>query len=343
MHLLKIEKLNKYVYIHEDKADQRILRDVTLEIPEGQRIGLIGESGCGKTTLAKTILHLNYKSSHPLDSGSITYRDKPLHNLSPAQFRPYRFKMQMIYQDPFTSLNQKMTVEKLLVETLKLKHPRARKKELQSRMMVLASEFSIHPNQLNKRPPNLSGGECRRVGIARVMALEPDFLIADEPVASLDASIKDQIMELLVKRVSTLLTISHDLRIISKYSNMVVVMYAGSIMEIIHEDNTVESIHTPGFQFFHPYSKVLERSIIYFNQKNATLPDLKDETVTNSNGTGNGATTPLLGCPYANHCALIEKLSPDSATKCTREVPPLQWHATFANLIACHHQSNGQN
>ena len=316
------------------------MRDVTLEIPDGKRVGLIGQSGCGKTTLAKTILRLNYKSSHPLDSGSVIYRNQPLHHLSPSKFRPYRFKMQMIYQDPFTSLNQKMTVENLLAETIKLKNPKLSRKNTQGKIRELANEFSIHLDQLNKRPPSLSGGECRRVGIARVMALEPEFLIADEPVASLDASIKDQIMELLVKRVNTLLTISHDLRIISKYSNMVVVMYAGTIMEIIHKDNLVQSAHTPGFQFFHPYTKVLERSIIYFHQKHADLPDIPDETITNGHENGKGSNITFLGCPYANQCQLLNQLPDESAHICLKKVPPLRWHSTSANLIACHHVFN---
>ena len=341
MHLLKIELLNKYVRNPRSRTDRRLLRDISLEIPEGKRVGLIGESGCGKTTLAKTILHLNSHTHHPKDNGKVYYRNNAVHHLSRREFRSYRVKLQLIYQDPFTSLNQKMTIENILAEAIRLKHPRLSKSDAKEKIYKLAEEYSIHHNQLQKRATTLSGGECRRVGIARVMALEPDFLIADEPVASLDASIKDQIMELLVSRVKTLMTISHDLRVISKYSNMVVVMYSGTITEIIHKDETVKSVYTPGFQFFHPYSKVLENSILYFNEKHAGLTGLADTA--DISETNNGLDVPETSCPYLNHCPIVRELDSKQKNLCKNSVPQLKWHKQAANLIACHHADYGQN
>jgi ABC-type glutathione transport system ATPase component len=269
LYLLKIENLNKYFIDPKSKKCHQILKNVSLDIEEGVKIGVVGESGCGKTTLAKTILNLHEKVDK--DNGKIYFQNSDVYGLNQHKFKALRSELQIIYQDPFTSLNQKMTVKEILLEALRVKHPKRSKRELLEDVKELMQTYSIQPQNMNKRPSKLSGGECRRVGIARVMAIKPRFLIADEPVASLDASIKDQVMQLLVKQVSTLMTISHDMRIIQKYVDKIIVINSGSIVEIADRAETPFPDGS-SFQFSHPYSKALIASVSYFNSKEETAP-----------------------------------------------------------------------
>ncbi len=329
--LLEIKNLNRHFYDKKSKILNHVLKGISFTISEGEKVGIVGESGCGKTTLAKTILNLHDK--HTEDTGSIMFRGNDIHNLASKAFRPLRSELQIMYQDPFTSLNQKMSVEGILIEALKQKYAGKRKKELLPKVRNLMQTYRIQVQNINKRPSKLSGGECRRVGIARVMALEPSFLIADEPVASLDASIKDQIMQLLVSKVNTLLTISHDMRIIQKYVDKIVVLYAGMIVEI--SERIVNAVpNEQQFKFYHPYSKSLLESVAYFNSKSKRV-DIPVHKLNGENGMSSGSKSK--GCPFIAHCPKVVEYSSDLQDICRRTQPTLKNHENGFNATACHY------
>ena len=331
MYLIEAKTINKFFHQKKEKRDSHILKDVSITISEGEKIGIVGESGCGKTTLAKSLLKL--VPVHDRDSGEILFRGKDIFPASEIEFRKLRPELQIIYQDPFLSLNQQMRVVDIIREAVKLKHPKLKGPEISSRVHGLLETFRIQPQNQNKLPSQLSGGECRRVGIARVMALEPAFLIADEPVASLDASIKDQIMHLLVDRVDTLMTISHDMRIIKKYVDKIIVMFSGMVVEIARRGEPKPPANDC-YELVHPYSKRLISSVEYFEaRENEISSDLGEvDSVSDSQPDVQDS----VGCRCVELCQRLG-LSEEKLLKCKAEFPKLEAKNTTDNLIACHH------
>ena len=203
---------------------------VSFAIPHGATIGLVGESGSGKTTVGRAILGLV-----PPTAGSIRFEGRELSGLPPSEFRPLRRRMQMIFQDPYNSLNPRLSVFQIVGEALEIHFPEVGRKERRERVAKLLEKVGLLPEHLDRLPHEFSGGQRQRIGIARALAVEPDFIVCDEPVSALDVSVQAQIVNLLQDLQEemglTYLFIAHDLAVVEHISSHVLVMYRGQIVE----------------------------------------------------------------------------------------------------------------
>ncbi len=248
--LLQIYKLKKHFSLQNTLL--KAVDDVTLDIYEGETLGLVGESGCGKSTLGKMLMRLE----SPTD-GHIHFDSCNLAKLSASEKKLMCRKMQMIFQDPYSSLNPRMTLADILKEPFKI-HSLCSRSELDDEVAHLLSLVGIHSSFLRRYPHELSGGQRQRIGIARALALRPQFIVCDEPVSALDVSVQAQIVNLLKELQSklklTYLFIAHDLGIIKYISSRVAVMYLGKLIELAP---TEELYQNP----LHPYTEALLSSI----------------------------------------------------------------------------------
>jgi ABC-type oligopeptide transport system ATPase subunit len=231
----------------------RAVDGVTLSIEKGEILGLVGESGCGKSTLSRTVMQLI-----PATSGSVVLNGESLTHLSTSQIRKRRLDFQMIFQDPYASLNPRMTIFSTLAEALYQRHPNLSNKETYDRIIKLMETVGLDPAVMKKYPHEFSGGQRQRIAIARALAPEPKLIIADEPVSALDVSIQSQILNLLKQLRAdlglTMIFISHDLGVVRYIADNIAVMYQGKIVEY----GEAESVfHHPQ----HDYTKRLLASI----------------------------------------------------------------------------------
>lgn len=233
--LLKLIDLKKHFPVRagllgRPGAFVRAVDGVGLEIGEGETLGLVGESGCGKSTLGRTVLRLLEPTA-----GRIVYRGEDITGLDGGRLRGLRKSMQIIFQDPYSSLNPRMTVGSIVGEALAI-HGIGARSERRDRVMELLREVGLHPDAYSRYPHEFSGGQRQRIGIARALAVEPAFIVCDEPVSALDVSIQAQILNLLMElqgsRGLTYLFISHDLRVVEHLAGRVAVMYLGKIVEL---------------------------------------------------------------------------------------------------------------
>jgi oligopeptide transport system ATP-binding protein len=229
-------------------ADVKAVDGVTFQIKRGETLGLVGESGCGKSTTGRAILQL-YRPT----AGEILFDGTDLTKVKGGQLRRFRRKMQMIFQDPYASLNPRMSVGAIISEPLSI-HKLAKGKDKRSRVQELLRVVGLNPYYANRYPHEFSGGQRQRIGIARALAVEPDFIVADEPVSALDVSIQAQIINLMQDLQSqfglTYLFIAHDLSVVRHISDRVAVMYLGHVMELTGRD---ELYQNP----LHPYTRAL--------------------------------------------------------------------------------------
>lgn len=227
------------------------VRDVSIDIRRGEVMGLVGESGCGKSTLAMLLLRL----IDP-DSGTITFDGRDLTRLSQGRLRPLRREMQVVFQDPYASLNPRMTVGDIIAEPLVV-HKMGGKASRRDRALELMDLVGLSDDSYNKYPHEFSGGQRQRIGIARAIALTPKFIIADEPVSALDVSIRGEILNLLsdlkARFSLTYLFISHDLKVVEHISDRIAVMYLGKIVELFSADCLPDARH--------PYTQALVSAI----------------------------------------------------------------------------------
>lgn len=252
--LLEVRDLKKYFPITQGILFQRKVADVkavdgiSFDVKQGETVGLVGESGCGKSTSGRTILQL-YRPTE----GQVLFRGKDLAQLKGEDLRKMRSSMQMIFQDPYASLNPRMTVGDIIAEPLEV-HNIAKGKEKKERVQELLSIVNLNPYFINRYPHEFSGGQRQRIGIARALAVNPDFIVCDEPISALDVSIQAQIINLLEELQDrfglTYLFIAHDLSVVRHISDRVAVMYLGKIVELT-DSRTLYA--NP----LHPYTRAL--------------------------------------------------------------------------------------
>lgn len=319
--LVEVEGLTK----HFDMGRGRMLHavdDVDLNIDHKEIVGLVGESGSGKSTLGKTILGL-----HRRTGGAVRFDGEELPDAySPADFRRLAHSMQMIFQDPYSSLNPRMTIGEIIGEGLKL-HTGLGRREIRDKVVEWLERVGLHADHVSRYPHEFSGGQCQRIGIARALVLEPRFLVCDEPISALDVSVQAQVVNLLDDLKAslglTLLFIAHDLSMVRYVSDRMAVMYLGSIIEIGPSDRVF-------FEPKHPYTELLIGS----NPE----PDPKSERDRASTLIKGEIPSPInigAGCRFANRCP---KAMPE-CTEVTPELAPLAGEDAKdgePRLVACH-------
>lgn len=233
--LLTVDHLKVYFPIlggvfRRQVGEVKAVDDVSFTIKRGQTVGLVGESGSGKTTVGRTVLGLQ-----PATSGSIKFDGRELTGLNNAEFRPLRKQMQMIFQDPYNSLNPRLSVFDIIAEALEIHFPAMTRRERRDRVAELLRQVGLQPDHLDRYPHEFSGGQRQRIGIARALAVKPDFIVCDEPVSALDVSVQAQIVNLLQDLQEemglTYLFIAHDLAVVEHISDHVLVMTNGKIVE----------------------------------------------------------------------------------------------------------------
>jgi oligopeptide/dipeptide ABC transporter ATP-binding protein len=319
-YLLEVKNLKKYFPIHGGVFWREIgkiyaLDDVSLNIRYGETVGLVGESGCGKTTFGRTILNL-YKPT----SGNVLFDSKNILKMNHKEMQLLRRNMQIIFQDPFESLNSRHTIFEILEEPLII-HKVGNSKERRNKVFELLNQVGLSDDAASRFPHEFSGGQRQRIGIARALALNPKLVVCDEPVSALDVSIQSQILNLLlelqVKLKLTYLFIAHDLAVVKHISDRIAVMYLGKIVEYTDADTIY---NYP----IHPYTKALISSIPVPNPENKNRKKivLKGDVPSSSN--------PPSGCRFHTRCNYVIDI-------CKKEKPSLLNFKNNQNhQVACH-------
>lgn len=310
--LIKLKNVSKLFPYGKKKLCA--LHDISLEISRGTTLGVVGESGCGKSTLGRVILKLEEASF-----GQVYFEDKPITSLSKRQMQPFRQHMQMIFQDPSSSLDPRFTVQELIGEGIDI-HKIAMGKAKEELIAKLLADVRLEPDVLKRYPHEFSGGQKQRIGIARGLAVNPRFIVCDEPLSALDVCTQKQILELLLRLQKewhlTYFFISHDLDAIKAAANRVAVMYLGHIVELAP---TKELFHSPK----HPYTEALIEAIPSANPAIA-----KSQKRLKIYGDPPSPLNPPKGCPFHPRC-------PKAMSICKELKPKLQ-ESTPQHFVACH-------
>jgi oligopeptide/dipeptide ABC transporter ATP-binding protein len=323
--LLRVEHLRKYFPIRRGIIFQRevgrvhAVDDVSLEVRAGETIGLVGESGCGKSTLGRCIIRL-----YDLTGGSVDFDGRDISRLSRRALRPIRGDMQMVFQDPYASLNPRKRVGTIIADPLRI-HGQLSRAQIRQRVRELLELVGLSPEHVNRYPHEFSGGQRQRIGVARALALHPKLIIADEPVSALDVSIRAQVINLLDDLQDelglTYIFIAHDLGVVRHVSDRIAVMYLGKIVEL----SPAEDLYT---RPVHPYTEALLSAV--------PIPD-PDVTAQRKQivleGDVPSPIAPPPGCRFHPRCQYATEI-------CATQEPPLVAHGGERHLAACHHPLN---
>jgi oligopeptide transport system ATP-binding protein len=317
--LVSIRSVRKYFPIMKGVLRRQVgqvkaVDGISFDIHKGETLGLVGESGSGKSTAGRVILQLER-----VTEGSVKFEGRELTELKGEKLRSLRPRMQMVFQDPHASLNPRMTVGSIIGEPLR-EHGKGSQRQRQERVAELLDLVGLDPKHANRYPHEFSGGQRQRIGIARAIALNPDFIVCDEPIAALDVSIQAQVVNLLEEIQDTLgltyLFISHDLSMVRHIADRVAVMYLGKIMELASSDGLYSSPR-------HPYTKALQSAV--------PVPDPEVEEVRKRvilEGDLPNPSNPPPGCVFSTRCPEVQDI-------CRTEIP--EWRQLSpGRWVACH-------
>lgn len=322
--ILKVRNLKKHfpitsgIILQRQVGAVKAVDDVSFDVYKGETLGLVGESGCGKSTTGRTILQL-YRPT----AGSVVFENQELTTLPGEELRKMRRRMQMIFQDPFASLNPRMSVGRIVSEPLRIHKIMNNKKEEQEYVEALLERVGLNPYFVNRYPHEFSGGQRQRIGVARALALKPSFIVADEPISALDVSIQAQVVNLLQRLQEdlglTYLFIAHDLSMVRHLCNRVAVMYLGKIVEIAES----EELYTNPL---HPYTQALLSAVPV---PDPVVEEKRQRVILK--GDVPSPVNPPKGCHFNTRC-------PVSIDVCYDEDPALV-EALPGHWVACHRVS----
>ncbi len=312
--ILQVKNLKK----HFDVGKGQILKavdDISFEVFKGETFGIVGESGCGKSTAGRTILTLYNKTS-----GDVIYEGENVHEIPEKEKQKYFRKMQMIFQDPYASLNPRSTVKEIIAEPMEIHNLYKNKKEQEQKVHELLEEVGLNRDHANRYPHEFSGGQRQRIGIARALALEPDFIICDEPISALDVSVQAQIINLLERlqeeKGLTYLFIAHDLSMVRHISDRIAVMYLGHIVELTDSERLYNDP-------LHPYTKALLSAVPIPD------PDIEEERERIIlEGDLPSPINPPSGCVFRTRCPVAQDI-------CAQVQPRFQ-EVEEGRFVACH-------
>jgi oligopeptide/dipeptide ABC transporter ATP-binding protein len=317
MALIEVENLKKYFAVKKGLLSRtvgevRAVDGVSFTINRGETLGLVGESGCGKTTVGRTILRLIEPTA-----GRVIFNGENLLELNGEQLRSLRASFQIIFQDPFSSLDPRMNVSQIIAEPIR-NHMKVSKTEIRQRVAYLMERVGLHPEQISRYPHEFSGGQRQRIGIARALALNPLAIICDEPVSALDVSIQAQVINLLARLQEEMqlsyLFIAHDLSVVEHISDRVAVMYLGRIVELATDKALYQNP-------LHPYSQALLSAVPVPD------PEISRKKIL-LQGDVPSPMNPPTGCTFHTRC-------PECMDICSQEIPVFK-NMGDAHWVACH-------
>lgn len=312
--LMEVKHLKKYFRI-DSKRTLKAVDDVSFQIYEGETLGIVGESGCGKTTCGRTCIGVYDKTE-----GQVLYKGKDVHRMSNAEKKEFTKSVQMIFQDPYSSLDPRLKVHDIIAEGMQIHKLVTSKSEEIKAVQELLKQVGLNPEHASRYVHEFSGGQRQRIGIARALAVNPEFLMCDEPISALDVSVQAQVVNLLVKlqkeRGLTCMFIAHDLSMVKHISDRVGVMYLGNMVELADSDELYENP-------LHPYTKALLSAIPIPNPKVE-----KERQQIRLEGEVPSPVNPPEGCHFCNRC-------PYAKEKCKKTVP-LMREIVVGHFVACH-------
>jgi oligopeptide/dipeptide ABC transporter ATP-binding protein len=315
--LLECRNLKKF--FNTPKGMLHAVDDISFKLYEGKTLGVVGESGCGKSTLGRTILGLL-----PATSGDVIFDGQDISCMKKSLWMPLRREMQIIFQDPYSSLDPRMTVSEAIAEPLKIHKMFKNKKDLENRVEEVMATVGLDRRYINTYPHEMDGGRRQRIGIAKALALNPRFIVCDEPVSALDVSIQAQVLNLMMDLKDdlglTYMFVSHDLSVVRHISDDVMVLYLGKTVELAPSEELFKNPQ-------HPYTKALLSAIPVpeISYKGKTMEPMKGEVTSPIN--------PPPGCRFASRC-------PIAADICKAESPPLI-ETNPKHFVACHFVKGG--